>query len=80
MKNKIHITRKNHKRFISSFKKRPDKKQRRMKFNAIIKNYGLKSVSEINKNYKALTNLSSANYVFNRMSYRNDTSGSIGRL
>ena len=27
MKNKIHITRKNHKRFIS-FKKRPDKKQR----------------------------------------------------
>jgi len=78
MKNRIHITRKNHKRFIS-FKKRPDKKQR-MKFKAIIKNYELKSGSEINKNYKALTNLSSANYVFKRMSYRNETSGSIGRL
>ena len=78
MKNKIYIARKNHKRF-SSFGKRPDKKQR-MKFKAIIKNYGLKSGSEINRNYKALTIKASANYVFNRMSYRNETSGSIGRL
>ena len=75
MKYKIHITRKNHKRFIS-FKKRPDKKQR-MKFKTVIKNNDFKkSINE----YKALTSRASANYVFHRMSYRNETSGSLGKL
>ena len=47
MKNKIHITRKNHKRFIS-FKKRPDKKQR-MKFKTVIKNYDFKEQAVLSR-------------------------------